>query len=486
MSGAGKKMTKAGLLDMLGLGGAPAGPAKGQASLAARDVPAGAGVGKAAAVAGPQALVLDRWSVRRGQDFLKEHGGRMKALDVADGPEATAACAADLLSAAYDRRPKLAEACADGQRHKFLEGLLQAEEYKGLHRLTALDEFNSELAALKFAEQLAALRARQKAEPPKSEAEADIQVGEAVGAAVRAAAQGVEEAQEAAAACGHGHGQGGKMGTEKMAALYRRVQGDPHLKRIMALAGRYRRLAQARQRNKPVHGYDDMVGPEQGSDVGRLLPSELASLAVPGLDDDVLVRLVQGQARVRDLRTLEAEGKGPIVVAVDESSSMEDADRIHQAKALALAMAWVARHQRRWCCLLAWSSRGQRRHVVLPPGGWDEARLLEWLVGFFKGGTDLPLDHLPGLWQEAGAPAGRTDVLLLTDGICTVSDQERDAFLAWKAQAKAKMNTLVIGCGHAAYHGSGGLGGLESVSDALQVVDDLAVGSEAVGEAVSI
>jgi uncharacterized protein with von Willebrand factor type A (vWA) domain len=268
-----------------------------------------------------------------------------------------------------------------------------------------------------------------------------------------------------------------------MAALFKRVQSDPHLKKIMALAGRYRRLAQARQRNKPTHGYDDMVGPDIGSDVGRLLPSELASLAVPGLDDDVLVRLVQGQARVRDLRTLEPEGKGPIVVAVDESSSMEDADRIHQAKALALAMAWVARHQRRWCCLLAWSSKGQRRHIVLPPGGWDEGALLGWLLAFWRGGTDLPLEDMPKLWQEAGAPKGRTDILLITDGICGVADQERDAFLAWKAQAQAKMHTLVIGCGHGAH---GGLAGLEGVSDALQLVDDLAVGSEAVGEAVSI
>jgi hypothetical protein len=228
------------------------------------------------------------------------------------------------------------------------------------------------------------------------------------------------------------------------------VQSDPHLKKIMALAGRYRRLAQARQRNKPTHGYDDMVGPDIGSDVGRLLPSELASLAVPGLDDDVLVRLVQGQARVRDLRTLEPEGKGPIVVAVDESSSMEDADRIHQAKALALAMAWVARHQRRWCCLLAWSSKGQRRHIVLPPGGWDEGALLGWLLAFWRGGTDLPLEDMPKLWQEAGAPKGRTDILLITDGICGVADQERDAFLAWKAQAQAKMHTLVIVCTTAA------------------------------------
>ena len=40
-------------------------------------------------------------------------------------------------------------------------------------------------------------------------------------------------------------------------------------------------------------------------------------------------------------------GKGPVIVCTDESGSMHG-EKNHTSKALALAMAWVARRQKRW------------------------------------------------------------------------------------------------------------------------------------------
>ncbi|OWK34670.1 hypothetical protein FRUB_10641 [Fimbriiglobus ruber] len=91
-----------------------------------------------------------------------------------------------------------------------------------------------------------------------------------------------------------------------MAAAFQRVRGDPALWRICDLAGRFRRVAQSKQRQKAVHGLDDVVGVETGGDVGRLLPAELARLVVPELELDALRRIVEKQALCRGVtRSLE-------------------------------------------------------------------------------------------------------------------------------------------------------------------------------------
>src|SRR4029077_15252746 len=137
---------------------------------------------------------------------------------------------------------------------------------------------------------------------------------------------------------------------------------------------------------------------------------------LPELELDTLRRLVERQCMMRDMRSSEPVGKGPIVVSVDESGSMAG-DKAHTAKALALAMAWVARMQKRWCALVAYSGDSGERLLPLPPGKWDEIALLEWLAAFIGCGStiDVPVRELPDYYAQLRAPKGKTDVLFLTD-----------------------------------------------------------------------
>src|SRR5206468_9035225 len=141
-----------------------------------------------------------------------------------------------------------------------------------------------------------------------------------------------------------------------------------------------------------------------------------AKLAMPNLELDTLRRLMEKQCMERDMRSTEPVGKGPIVISIDESGSMSG-DKVHTAKALALALAWVARRQRRWCALVAYSGDSGERHLPLPPGRWDEAAVLDWLAAFLGMGGDLdvPVRELPRLYRELKAPAGVTDVVFVTD-----------------------------------------------------------------------
>jgi len=101
------------------------------------------------------------------------------------------------------------------------------------------------------------------------------------------AASEVSELREASAALGLGPGEPGSNDRRAVAAAFRRVRGDPALKRICDLAGRFRRVAQSRQRRKVSHGQDEVVGVEPGGDLARVLPSELVKLAEQ-LQDDLI------------------------------------------------------------------------------------------------------------------------------------------------------------------------------------------------------
>ncbi len=300
----------------------------------------------------------------------------------------------------------------------------------------------------------------------------------AAGRAVTGARTEVGELRDAAAALGMGPGSPGSNDPRAIAELYKRVRNDPALRRISELAGRFRRVAASRQRRKVTHGLDDVVGVEPGGDVGRLLPAELVRLADPDLELDALRRIVERQAVCREHHAIEPVGKGPILVVTDESGSMEGA-KAHTAKALALALAWVARQQRRWAGLIAFSGGSGERLLALPPGRWDEAALCDWLSAFIGGGSDLdvPIQELPRMYKEIGAPPGETDLVILTDAKCRISPETQNHFLEWRAAARVRAVALVIGSAP---------GDLEGVCDEVHRVTALDPAGDAVGRVLSL
>jgi len=425
--------------------------------------------------ASPTALDVDAWGRRRGRDLVAE-SDRLK------GAGTDAFAAADFFAAGFDPDPRLVGTCADPARHQFLAQLLDTPEYRALHAATRLDDTAAAIAATHFAEQFAALRKEESARSAGAAGGAgpadEMATLRAVGRAVAEAGKEVAELHEAAGALGMGPGEPGGNDPRAVAALFRRVRSDPSLRRICELAGRFRRVAQSKQRLKQTHGLDDVVGVEPGGDVGRLLPVELARLMVPELELDTLRRIVERQALCREYHSVEPVGKGPVIIAIDESGSMEG-DKAHTAKALALALAWVARRQRRWCALVAYSGDSGERLLALPPGRWDEAGLADWLTAFIGRGSDIdvPVREMPRMYAALKAPPGVTDLVFVTDAKCRLPADVRDAFLAWKAATRARLVTLVI---------DNPPGDLALVSDEVYPVRALAPDSDAVGRVLSL
>jgi hypothetical protein len=266
------------LLDLEGKEEAP--PYKG---LALPLAPGGVSEGKPP---GPTALVLDGWGLRRGEDVLRESVELQACLAPLGPRERQAHAVADFHATAFEPDPRLADACEDALRREFVKQLLDTPECQGLRATTVLNAAASEVAAASFAAQYAALRKQRQEEEGRTEEdqaegkEADKEAGKGkpggpaagdsfaaevavlrgVGKALAAAVAEVEAVREAAAALGLGPGAPGSNDPRAIAALYRSVRSDPDLRRVCELAGRYRRVAQSKQRRKLTHGLDDVVG----------------------------------------------------------------------------------------------------------------------------------------------------------------------------------------------------------------------------------
>jgi len=443
----------------------------------------------------PTALMLDDWSIRRGAEALE--GDILGPILHGQDQDQAEATAADCLAAAFEPAPQIAEKCADETRGRFFRQLLETEEYQALHADTRLDEFASELAAGHFAQGYRALVDQEQEEqdtppgdaggPPGSaedqarkEMAKDMKALGAASRALQSATQDVDDLRDAQRSLGgDGPSEGERIPASELKARFDRIKGSRQLRRIMELAGRYRRLAQAKQRQKVLHGRDDVVGVTLGNDLGRLCPSELAALADDDLEMDALRRYLERALMQRDYRGVEPKARGPIVVVVDESGSMRG-EPVATAKAFALAMAWIARHQHRWIMLVGFAGDSEGNFLTMPPDKWDQGALLDWLEHFYSGGTtmDVPLETLPARWKELGCPEGVTDVIQITDAIVDVPDEMRTRFLEWKARAQAKYYTLVIG--------EDDPGDLAAVSDRVWCLPDLSIENDAIGELMAI
>jgi uncharacterized protein with von Willebrand factor type A (vWA) domain len=261
---------------------------------------------------------------------------------------------------------------------------------------------------------------------------------------------------------------GGQLPAGAIRALAARLTSDARLKQIALLAGRFKRIAAAKRRQKLKHGADEISDIEQGADLGRLLPAELMQLTHRTRRLLLLKNLLERQAMQYQLVGHEPLGKGPLVVLLDKSGSM-DGPRDIWATALALALLEEAQRTRRVFALLGFDYRVKHEAVVKPGERLSE----EALFTACAGGTEISAALARGLEliRDNTGPLKKADIVLITDG-------GSDTGLAPKMRQEATaLEVTILGLGI----------GVEREwllpwCDTVQVVHDLATITDASAE----
>ena len=286
--------------------------------------------------------------------------------------------------------------------------------------------------------------------------------------------EAIDEAEGTANAFGFGSepGQDGYSSAETKLAVAEKIRNNPKLKEIAELAGRFRREARKQQANKKKPGPDELTDIECGNDLGRVIPSELMLL------NDEMGELVffkkyleRGLIQYK-LEETPPETKGPIVICLDNSSSMKGVPEIW-SKAIFLSMAQIATDQKRAVKIIHFN-KDVVRVDTFPAGEIDPEQLLDSCAFFSGGGTryePVLQEAFVTIMESSDKGFKKADVVFITDGICKLEAKALEIIQDSKEESEASMYSIVIGPKEENTV-------LHKISDAVDFIEDFADSSD--------
>ncbi len=212
----------------------------------------------------------------------------------------------------------------------------------------------------------------------------------------------------------------------------------------------------------------DTHGVERSGEIARMLPSEailfmrpalrllwhakraeraLATYRVRGVEQERLIADDAGTEARDAERPKKKQDRGPIIVCLDTSGSMQGAPET-VAKAVTLEAVRIANAERRSCFLYAWSGPGQIAELDLSAGKGGIPALLNFLGFSFHGGNELvePVNRM--LKRASEENWTRADIIMVSDGEWPLPSQTEAAVKEAKTKTSLRVHGLLIGAHH--------------------------------------
>ncbi len=239
-------------------------------------------------------------------------------------------------------------------------------------------------------------------------------------------------------------GQAGRLSAGERLELGRRLARNRKIAELARMVGHFKQEALALRRRNLDRGQTEVYDVERGSELARLIAAELTAVHHPVLFRDFKRRLLEGEILQYQLREDEDKGKGPMVVCLDLSSSMQGEKELW-GKAVTLTLMDLARRQRRLFRAVLFSS-GEGSLKVLDMNDRrryepELSKVLELAEYFPGGGTEFerPIDAAVDLLGNKKLRRG--DIVIITDGECQVGPE----WLANLRQRKAELQFKIFG-----------------------------------------
>lgn len=218
------------------------------------------------------------------------------------------------------------------------------------------------------------------------------------------------------------------------------LKNTTKLKKIAEWAGRFKTIAQKKQRSKTKTAIT-RKGVTTGNNVEQLLPSEIMFYMNPITREDFLRRYAEGQTVQYDTRGKQKVGKGPIILCLDQSGSMRKLDE--QSKGFALALMMIARKQRRDFALVNFANHAES--FEYPKGKISPQDLITLATRFLNGGTDFASALNESLHILDKSRFKQADICFITDGEDNLSPEYVAHFAQMKKQKEFQVLSIVLG-----------------------------------------
>ena len=276
----------------------------------------------------------------------------------------------------------------------------------------------------------------------------DTRIKNMVRSSMKETSGSVEDAEDEITSWSASMGTGGERSAADKLDLASRLYSNEKLRRLSRIVGSLREeMLRGRRKSWSRRG-SEVFDVSTGSDIGRLVASELAGLANPGLRADFKKRLIEGNLLQYSLR--DEKGRGPMVICLDGSSSMEGKKELW-SKGVCLTLLDIARRERRKFSVIVFSSGGSPSRVFESSpgegrGGWGmkEKDIFE-LAGYFPGGgTSFEEPLGKALEILGGSKFRRGDIVFITDGEAGVGDTWLESFKREQGRLGFKVYSILI------------------------------------------
>ena len=285
-----------------------------------------------------------------------------------------------------------------------------------------------------------------------------------VTAAIKDASDKAREMADLISAWGDGSGQCGKMDPAAVASLAQRVKKSGRLMGITKLLGHYRQVLERQAKSGYSYGEGEKYDIGQGNKLDRLVTSEYALLAVPETMPLFIQKYQKRSLKQYRRREPETEGKGDIIVCLDESGSTAGGKE-YWGKALALTLLEAAAKRRRSFALVHFSGKGSVLTHRFHPGSYSPGDIMAAAETFLDGGTDFetPLNEAMRLMSGENVAFSKADIVIISDGECGISQGFLDSYKKSKKILKFRTTGILLDKGG----GSCSTGSLKTFCDKI-------------------
>ncbi len=277
----------------------------------------------------------------------------------------------------------------------------------------------------------------------------DFEMEKMVKSSLKQTNENIDEAEDELMAWDSSMGNpGGTKGVGEKLDLASKLYKNDKLRQLSRLVGSLKDEMMSSRRKVWSKRGAEIVDITVGSDIGKIIPTELVSLRHNLLKHDFKKRFIEGTLFQYSLK--EDRGRGPMVICLDGSSSMAGNKELW-SKGVCLTLLEIAKRERRKFNVVVFSSGGAPLKIFESIGkeglsGWgmNESEIMELAEYFPGGGTNFeePLNKAVSLLESSKFTGG--DIVFITDGESNVGDAWLKSFEKTKAKLKFKVYSVLI------------------------------------------
>lgn len=231
------------------------------------------------------------------------------------------------------------------------------------------------------------------------------------------------------------------------------LKNNPNISKLVEKLGRNYISEEKKKRPKiDKRMQSEVFGIHKSNDLLRILPSEMINMEDEDLEvlfysryleNNLLTYQLRGNG-IEEYTEEKNERKGPVVALLDTSGSM-DGIPILKAKALLLAVSKILKKENRSLHIILFGDTNQIQELNILKEE-EHKKILKFLSKGYGGGTNFetPLKRGIEIIKEK-KDYHKADILLITDGLCGISDNFQKNLIDNKEKFDFSVYTVICG-----------------------------------------